>query len=123
MIDLEAQTDQASSMSDSHHSFFESSSVGGMSRLDENTHENTIPNRSDVAILEDGEMDMSQGGLKWFLMKKKSMLNRPTKVSFNLCIKISITSRQVELLYFAHKLPNSKIINGMSDSTHPLFFT
>ena len=51
-------------MSDSHHSFFESSSLGGMSRLDENTPENTIPNRSDVAILEDGEMEMSQDGIE-----------------------------------------------------------
>ena len=99
-----AQTDQGSSMSDFHHSFFESSSVGGMSRLDENTRENTILNRSDVAILEDGEMEMLQDGwLKWFPMKKKSMLNRPTKVSFDLCIKILIISRRVKLLYFARR--------------------
>ena len=49
-------------MSDFHQSFFESSSVGGMSRLDGNTRENTIPNRSDVAILENGEMEMLQDG-------------------------------------------------------------
>ena len=35
-----------------------------MSRLDENTPENTISNRSDVAILEDGEMEMSQDGIE-----------------------------------------------------------
>ena len=58
MVDLEAQTDQGSSMTDSHHSFFESSSIGGMSILNENTCENTIPNRNDVAILEDVEMEM-----------------------------------------------------------------
>ena len=51
-------------MSDSHHSCFESSSIGKMSRLYENTHENAIPNRSDVAILEHGEMGMLQDGIE-----------------------------------------------------------
>ena len=64
ICDPEAQTDQGSSMSDSHHSFFESSSVGGMSRLNENTCKNTIPNRSNVAILKDRGMEMSQDGIE-----------------------------------------------------------
>ena len=61
MGDLE---DQGSPMSNSHHSFFESSSIGGMSRLKENTYKNTILNRSDVVILETGEMEMSQNGIE-----------------------------------------------------------
>ena len=64
MGDLQAQTDQGSSMFHSHHSILESSSIHGMSRVNENTHENTIPNRCDVTILEDGEMELSQDGIE-----------------------------------------------------------
>ena len=72
MGDLEPQTDQGLLMSDSHHSFFESSSVGGMSRLYKNTCENTIPNPSHVAILEDEEMEMAQNGIEMVPDKEES---------------------------------------------------
>ena len=108
MGDLEAQTDQDSSMPNFHHSFFESSSVSGMSRLDENTRENTISNRSDVAILRGGEM--SQDGIEMVSDEEiNAELAWLMKVSFDLCIKISIISRRVKSLYFAQKLPKRKL--------------
>ena len=100
-------------MSDSHHSFFGSSSIGGMSRLDENTHKNTISNRSDVAILEDGEIKMSQDGIE-IVSDEEAMMNQPMKASFDLCIKILIISRRVELLYFVYKLAKIKVINSLN---------
>ena len=73
----------------SRHSFFESSSLGGMSRLDENTHENTIPDRSDVAIFEEGEMEMSQDGID--MVSDEEEINAASAdegESVDLCIKI-----------------------------------
>ena len=85
MGDLEAQTDQGSSMSDSPHSIMEALALVGC------PDSTKIPTKILFQIyvmlrfLKMRKWKCHRMVLK--LKKKRSMLNRPTKVSFNLCTK------------------------------------
>ena len=65
-------------------------------------------------IFEDGEMEMSQDGTEMASNKEEINAESADEGEFQSLYQILIISRQVELLYFAHKLPKSKIINCLN---------